>query len=52
VDPEGPDTGKYRVRRGGSYHCPIHLTRVARRSANTPDTAYSVIGFRLVAERR
>ena len=52
VDPQGPETGEYRVRRGGSYHCPIHLTRVARRSANTPETAYSVIGFRLVAERR
>jgi len=52
IDPAGPDTGQNRVRRGGSYHCPLHLTRVARRSANAPDTAYSVIGFRLVAEPR
>jgi len=49
-DPQGPSSGPSRVRRGGSYHCPLHQTRPGYRSANTPDTAYSVISFRLVAE--
>jgi formylglycine-generating enzyme len=50
TDPAGPKTGQSRLRRGGSYHCPLFQTRPGYRSANTPDTAYSVIGFRVVAE--
>ena len=50
VDPQGPVIGKRRVRRGGSYHCPSWQTRPAYRAADLPDTAYSVIGLRLVAE--
>lgn len=49
TDPTGPETGKSRVRRGGSYHCPLFQTRPNYRSANKPGTAYSVIGFRVVA---
>jgi formylglycine-generating enzyme required for sulfatase activity len=49
LDPTGPTDGRSRVRRGGSYHCPLHQTRPGYRSANTPETRYSVIGFRLVA---
>ena len=52
IDPQGPVEGTARVRRGGSYHCPLYQTRPAYRSANTPDTAYSVISFRLVAEEK
>ena len=52
VDPQGPAEGGSRVRRGGSYHCPLHQTRPGYRAANTPDTSYSVIGFRLVAEKK
>lgn len=52
ADPPGPDTGERRVRRGGSYHCAPHLVRVNYRAADTPDTQYSVIGFRVVRERR
>ncbi|MCU7960128.1 MAG: formylglycine-generating enzyme family protein [gamma proteobacterium symbiont of Bathyaustriella thionipta] len=44
--------GSKKIRRGGSYHCPLHMIRVAYRAADTPDTAYSVIGFRLLAESR
>lgn len=51
IDPQGPVDGAKRVRRGGSYHCPPHLVRSAYRAADTPDTRYSVLGFRLVAER-
>ncbi len=49
VDPKGPTDGRSRVRRGGSYHCPLFQTRPGYRTANTPDTRYSVIGFRVVA---
>ena len=50
VDPQGPSTGEQRVRRGGSYHCETHIMRVNYRAADTPDTRYSVLGFRLVRE--
>jgi formylglycine-generating enzyme required for sulfatase activity len=49
VDPSGPEKGLSRVRRGGSYHCPLFQTRPNYRSANTPGTDYPVIGFRVVA---
>lgn len=49
-DPPGPQTGQRRVRRGGSYHCAPHLVRVNYRAADTPDTRYSVIGFRVLRE--
>ncbi len=48
---EDDSSGK-KVRRGGSYHCPTHLIRSAYRAADNPDTRYSVIGFRLVREKR
>lgn len=51
ADPAGPSTGGKRVRRGGSYHCPSHLVRPGYRAADAPDTRYSVLGFRLAADR-
>ncbi len=51
LNPSGPAHGDKKVRRGGSYHCPPHLIRPGYRAADTPDTAYSVTGFRLVRER-
>lgn len=48
LNPTGPTDGRSRVRRGGSYHCPLYQTRPSFREANTPDTHYSVIGFRVV----
>ena len=50
TDPPGPSSGTQRVRRGGSYHCEAHLMRVNYRAANTPNTRYSVLGFRLLRE--
>ena len=50
TDPAGPKTGSSRVRRGGSYHCPLFQTRPGYRAANPPDTRYSVIGFKVIAE--
>ncbi|MFZ5574353.1 MAG: formylglycine-generating enzyme family protein [Pseudomonadota bacterium] len=52
ADPRGPSAGERRVRRGGSYHCAPHLVRVNYRAADTPDTRYSVIGFRVLRESR
>ena len=52
TDPTGPAEGRSKVRRGGSYHCPLHLTRPGYRSANPPGTQYEVIGLRVIAEAR
>lgn len=52
INPQGPDKGNKKIRRGGSYHCPPHLIRPAYRAADSPDKAYSVLGFRLVVEKR
>lgn len=52
INPQGPEQGTKKVRRGGSYHCPPHLIRPAYRAADAPDKAYSVLGFRLVVEPR
>jgi formylglycine-generating enzyme required for sulfatase activity len=49
-DPQGPSEGRSRVRRGGSYHCPLHLTRPGYRAADSPDARYSVLGLRVAAE--
>ncbi|HHJ34438.1 MAG TPA: formylglycine-generating enzyme family protein [Gammaproteobacteria bacterium] len=50
ISPQGPGQGDKKVRRGGSYHCPPHLIRPGYRAADLPSKAYSVLGFRLVAE--
>jgi len=50
INPQGPEQGDKKTRRGGSYHCPLHLVRPGYRSADKPDVRYSVVGFRLVAE--
>ena len=50
INPQGPAAGNKKLRRGGSYHCPMHLVRPGYRSADTPTQAYSVVGFRLVAK--
>jgi formylglycine-generating enzyme required for sulfatase activity len=43
---------RMKVRRGGSFHCPEHLVRPGYRAADTPDTRYSVLGLRVIAEPR
>jgi len=52
INPQGPAQGRKKVRRGGSFHCPPHMIRPAYRSASYPDEAYSVLGIRLVAEKK
>jgi sulfatase modifying factor 1 len=49
-DPRGPDDGKIRVRRGGSWHTwPLYM-RSAFRNYNTEETRYVLVGFRVVRE--
>jgi len=52
IDPTGPANAGSKVRRGGSYHCPLHFTRPGYRSADAPGTRYEVVGFRVVAQPR
>jgi len=52
TDPAGPDSGRSRVLRGGSYLCHdsyCRRYRVAARSHNTPATSTGNIGFRTVS---
>ena len=48
ADPQGPDTGSYRVTRGGSWLHFANMVRSAYRDYYSPGTRYSSIGFRLV----
>ncbi len=47
VDPKGPDNGKYRVIRGGSWRGVAPLCRSALRSFIEPDFRFYDLGFRL-----
>ncbi|MBN2108715.1 MAG: formylglycine-generating enzyme family protein [Deltaproteobacteria bacterium] len=49
-DPQGPLTGKVRVRRGGSWHTWPLYARSSYRNWNMPDTRYTLVGMRLVCE--
>jgi sulfatase modifying factor 1 len=52
-NPQGPENGKARVMRGGSYLCHksyCNRYRVAARSSNTPDSSTGNMGFRCVTD--
>lgn len=49
-DPQGPAQGEVRVRRGGSWHSWALYARCAYRNWNTPQTRYTLVGFRLVRD--
>ncbi|WP_436934686.1 formylglycine-generating enzyme family protein [Halovenus marina] len=54
-NPSGPQTGRERVMRGGSYLCHrswCNRYRVAARSKNTPDSSTGNLGFRCVVDAR
>jgi formylglycine-generating enzyme required for sulfatase activity len=46
-NPQGPNTGSYRVIRGGSWNLDIPYVRVANRSYGLPSNRRDDIGFRL-----
>jgi sulfatase modifying factor 1 len=49
-DPQGPEQGQVKVRRGGSWHSWPLYARCAYRNWNRPDTRYTLVGIRLVME--
>lgn len=49
-DPTGPATGYNRVRRGGSWHTWPFYARCGYRNWVTPESRYTLIGFRLLVE--
>ncbi|MEN9314534.1 MAG: hypothetical protein RIS35_927, partial [Pseudomonadota bacterium] len=49
-DPTGPPTGDNRVRRGGSWHTWPFYARCSYRNWVTPQSRYTLIGFRLLLE--
>jgi len=54
-DPTGPRLGHAKVMKGGSFLCHASYCnryRVAARTANTPDSSASNVGFRCVKNRR
>ncbi|MBL7774910.1 MAG: SUMF1/EgtB/PvdO family nonheme iron enzyme [Saprospiraceae bacterium] len=51
INPSGPDSGSYRVIRGGSWVNVAKKCRVAGRGSSSPSNRYSDIGFRLARSR-
>ncbi len=51
TDPKGPDTGSFRVARGGSFLSEPLEARSAFRNRKPPDGTYEDLGFRLVVTR-
>lgn len=50
TDPQGPEDGEARVRRGGSWHSWALYARCSFRNWNTPQTRYTLVGMRLLLE--
>ncbi len=48
TDPQGPNTGEFRIIRGGSWYNGAVMCRSARRHAQYPNNTSSYLGFRLV----
>ena len=48
TNPEGPEGGSYRVRRGGSWDLVARLARASDRSSNDPSLRYGYLGFRFL----
>jgi len=49
-DPQGPEGGEVKVRRGGSWHTWPFYARASFRNWSTPQTRYTLVGFRLLRE--
>jgi formylglycine-generating enzyme required for sulfatase activity/tRNA A-37 threonylcarbamoyl transferase component Bud32 len=50
-NPEGPETGEYKVVRGGSWYATPYNLRSTDRYYYTPSSGYTYIGFRVVVSR-
>lgn len=52
IDPQGPEKGEYRIRRGGAYDCKMPQSlRVAYRRRILPEESNPAVGLRLVWQR-
>lgn len=51
-NPKGPETGKDKVVRGGSWNSPSHYLRVSDRVFRSPELRYSDVGFRCVTSSK
>ncbi|HRW06252.1 MAG TPA: SUMF1/EgtB/PvdO family nonheme iron enzyme, partial [Caldilineaceae bacterium] len=47
-NPQGPETGLFRVVRGGSYTSNRGMVRATARGRAVPDSAFATVGFRVV----
>ena len=47
VDPQGPDTGSYRILRGGSWYHSACFMRCSSRSGDVPSSTWYGLGFRM-----
>ena len=47
TNPAGPESGSYRVMRGGSWLDNSNFCRASDRNGNTPDSRYGNVGFRV-----
>lgn len=52
TDPTGPESGTYRVRRGGNWNTKISQLYSAGRTSGKPDSKGTFIGFRTVLPKR
>jgi len=52
TNPKGPDSGEYRVMRGGSWRGGARPCRVTNRHSHSPSFFINVVGFRLAASSR
>jgi formylglycine-generating enzyme required for sulfatase activity len=51
VDPQGPESGVYRLQKGGSWYSDSHELRSANQNDNLPNRRSEALGFRLAFKR-
>ena len=52
VDPHGPESGMFRVKRGGSWGAPASFLRATARDMFSPNYRFDYVGFRLARTPR
>ena len=52
VDPQGPEAGAFRVKRGGAWMFSAAFARSTARDLFAPSYRFNYVGFRVVRTRR
>lgn len=52
INPTGPESGRLRVIRGGSWYSKFECLRTSKRSKLPPGDSYTIVGFRLAVTPR